>query len=632
MSSIVPGYEYDIFISYRQKDNKGDKWVSEFVDTLKNELESTFKEDISIYFDEDLHDRLQETHNVDKSLEGKLKCLIFIPILSQTYCDPKSYAWKDEFLTFLKMAENDCFGQNVKLRSGNVASRLFPIRIHDLEKEDVKLFEKETGSVMRAMDFVFKTSTGVNRPLKAIEDHPEDNLNKTFYSDQINKTANAIKEIILGLKTGTTTQIKRKIRTKEPFNEAGNEDNRKKLISKPVGYQLSKKWIIIMIFMFLSIVGVFGIYLIKNNRTQNQTTEKLEKSIAVLPFVNDSPDKENEYFCNGVMEEILNQLQKIGDLKVKARTSVEKYRNTDKDIKVIGRELGVSLIMEGSVRKVGDDLRITAQLIDTRTGDHLWSETYDGKYTTAIFDFQSSVAKKVAVSLNAVITPQEAKRIDIKPTSEMLAFDLCARGEEMIRKWRYTKDSLNLKLALNLFNQALRVDPEYVDAYGGKSNTFTEAGNYDSAMICSKRIMEIDPENSYGPGGIGLVYMYSQKPDSALKYYQKALDISPNDHWINLAMGQILFFFRNDIIKALPYYQKAYYKGGDSEVEINSNIAYIYFHIGDYPTALKYMNRAINIRPECDLIMQYASILSYQRKYDEAIQFLDSACSLNACE
>ena len=150
MASLIPGYTYDIFISYRQKDNKGDRWVSEFVIALKTELEATFKEDISIYFDENPHDRLQDIYNVDKSLEGKLKCLIFIPILSQTYCDPNSYAWQHEFQAFIRLAENDRFGKDVKLKSGNVASRILPIRIHDLDADDVKLFEKETGSVMRA--------------------------------------------------------------------------------------------------------------------------------------------------------------------------------------------------------------------------------------------------------------------------------------------------------------------------------------------------------------------------------------------------------------------------------------------------------------------------------------------------
>ncbi len=96
MPSIVQGYSYDIFISYRQKDNKGDHWVTGFIDALKTELESTFKEDISIYFDENPHDGLHDHHSVDDSLREKLKCLIFIPVVSRTYCDPKSFAWDQE--------------------------------------------------------------------------------------------------------------------------------------------------------------------------------------------------------------------------------------------------------------------------------------------------------------------------------------------------------------------------------------------------------------------------------------------------------------------------------------------------------------------------------------------------------
>jgi hypothetical protein len=98
MSSIIEGYNYDIFISYRQKDNKGDRWVSEFVDALKVELESTFKEEISVYFDINPNDGLLETHDVNESLKEKLKCLVFIPIISRTYCDPKSFAWEHEFM------------------------------------------------------------------------------------------------------------------------------------------------------------------------------------------------------------------------------------------------------------------------------------------------------------------------------------------------------------------------------------------------------------------------------------------------------------------------------------------------------------------------------------------------------
>jgi hypothetical protein len=102
MGSILPGYQYDIFISYRQKDNKFDGWVSRFMIDLQNELDATFKEDLGIYFDENPHDGLLEMHDVDKSLQTKLKAMIFIPILSQTYCDPKSFAWEHEFKAFTK--------------------------------------------------------------------------------------------------------------------------------------------------------------------------------------------------------------------------------------------------------------------------------------------------------------------------------------------------------------------------------------------------------------------------------------------------------------------------------------------------------------------------------------------------
>ncbi len=199
MSSLIPGYEYDIFISYRQKDNKGDRWVSEFVEALKTELESTFKEEISVYFDINPHDGLLETHDVDASLKEKLKCLIFIPIISRTYCDPKSFAWEHEFKAFVEQASQDQFGLKIKLPNGNVASRVLPIRIHDLDTDDIKLCESVLGGVLRGVEFIYK-EPGVNKPL-APEDDEKKNLNNTKYRIQIIKVAHAIKEIISGLKT-----------------------------------------------------------------------------------------------------------------------------------------------------------------------------------------------------------------------------------------------------------------------------------------------------------------------------------------------------------------------------------------------------------------------------------------------
>ena len=198
MASLIPGYEYDIFISYRQKDNKYDGWVTDFVNNLKSELEATFKEEISVYFDINPHDGLLDTYDVDASLKDKLKCLVFIPIISRTYCDPKSFAWEHEFKAFVEQASKDQFGLKVGIPNGNVISRVLPVRIHDLEKTDIKLCESVLGGVLRGVDFVYKTA-GVNRPLRPTEDHPHDNANKTFYRDQINKIANGIEEIISGL-------------------------------------------------------------------------------------------------------------------------------------------------------------------------------------------------------------------------------------------------------------------------------------------------------------------------------------------------------------------------------------------------------------------------------------------------
>jgi len=199
MPSIIPGYEYDIFISYRQKDNKGDRWVSNFVDALKAELESTFKEDVTVYFDINPHDGLLETHDVGESLKEKLKCLIFIPVISRTYCDPRSFAWEHEFIAFVKQASKEQFGIKVKLPGGNVANRVLPIRIHDLDNEDLKLCESVLGGVLRGIEFIYK-EPGVNRPLTP-EDNEKINLNATRYRNQINKISLGIKDIIQSMKT-----------------------------------------------------------------------------------------------------------------------------------------------------------------------------------------------------------------------------------------------------------------------------------------------------------------------------------------------------------------------------------------------------------------------------------------------
>ena len=149
-ASQVPGFEYDIFVSYRHNDNRSG-WVTSFVENLKEELAGTTKEPVSVYFDVNATDGLLETHHVDRSLENKLKCVLFIPILSQTYCDPRSFAWQKEFCEFNRRINKDAIGRTVTLENGNVANRILPVQIHDLDKRDKTIIENELGEIILAI-------------------------------------------------------------------------------------------------------------------------------------------------------------------------------------------------------------------------------------------------------------------------------------------------------------------------------------------------------------------------------------------------------------------------------------------------------------------------------------------------
>ncbi len=384
MASLIPGYEYDIFISYRQKDNKHDGWVTKFVENLKGELESTFKEDISIYFDENPHDRLQETYNVSKSLEGKLRCLIFIPILSQTYCDPASYAWQYEFLAFLRMAENDHFGKDIKLRSGNVASRILPIRIHDLDLEDVKLFEKATGNVIRTLDFVFRTAGGANRPLASDEDHPNDNLNKTYYRDQINKVAIAIKDIIGGIKAESIPNKTEKKASVIPPDEHASEDKVPK--GKPIIPNRQK----ILAGMFISALILFLLLFVVFPDLLNGGKSKIAKdpngkiSIIVNDFENNTNDETLDYLTTGIPELIrVNLGANSKELSVQnTRTMAEFYETVGKTKNLsltpalsreTARKLKVGAYITGSYQKYENKILVLVKLTDTESDELLWT-------------------------------------------------------------------------------------------------------------------------------------------------------------------------------------------------------------------------------------------------------------------
>ena len=198
-SSILPDYDYDIHISYRYNDNKYDGWVSELVDKLNQELSATLKDKLSIFFDKSPEDKREEFQQEDGTFTPKIKSLLFIPVISQTYCDNNSPVWKNEFRIFQDEIKNDHIGGTIKLSNGNMVSRVMPIKIHDIDSDDIKLLESELSGGLRSIDFIYREQ-GVNRPLHPTDDDKHDSSQKPMYRNQINKLANAIKENISGIK------------------------------------------------------------------------------------------------------------------------------------------------------------------------------------------------------------------------------------------------------------------------------------------------------------------------------------------------------------------------------------------------------------------------------------------------
>jgi TolB-like protein len=630
MPSIIPGYEYDIFISYRQKDNKGDRWVSEFVEALKTELESTFKEEISVYFDINPHDGLLETHDVDASLKEKLKCLVFIPIISRTYCDPKSFAWEHEFKAFVEQASQDRFGLKVKLPGGNVSNRILPIQIHDLTSEDKTLLEKELGGVLRSIEFIYK-EPGVDKPL-APEDNEKKNLNNTKYRIQIIKVAHAIKDIVLGLKTELDPLVKGTPPLKELLNEEKKEDSRKGLINKGIIDQKSKKWMIILLFVFLCIAGAYAIYKIIDRSKQTQDLTKLEKSIAVLPFRNDSPNDSTTYFINGLMEEILNNLQKIKDFRVLSRTSVEQYRGETKlSLPEIAKKLNVNYVVEGSGQKYGNKTVLRVQLITADNEKHLWGKTYEQEIheTSDIINIQSQIAQAIATELNAIITPEEKQLIEKTPTANLTAYDFYQRGrEEHTKYWINNSNKAVLQKAEDLYRKALKYDSTFARAYTGLARVYWDthssakeyfSENYmDSVLILSDIALSFDNKLAEAHAIRGDYYTYKGVINKAIDEYDKSLKLNPNS-W-EVYYGKAKMYGTGDLVNLIDNYQKAASLNHGIELPgLFRDISYAYDNAGFKDKARSYSFEAFKL--DGDSVSYLDMLAEFEEKDEKAIKF-----------
>jgi len=255
-------------------------------------------------------------------------------------------------------------------------------------------------------------------------------------------------------------------------------------------------------------------------------------AVAVLPFANLCTEPDSEYFSDGVTFDIINHLAKILDLKVISRTSVMRYRNTDKPMARIGRELGASAIVEGEVQRIGNRVRVSAQLVDASTDEHLWADQYDRELVD-VFAIQSEVAQEVARALQATLASGEKERIERRPTENFEAYNSYLKG-----RYFWEKRGQGLDKGLEYFRRALEIDPEYALAYAGLSDCYALLAFYGlrspvellpAARTAALRALEIDDALAEAHSSLGWVRLVLDGDyPLAEESFRRAIELNPN--------------------------------------------------------------------------------------------------------
>ena len=284
-----------------------------------------------------------------------------------------------------------------------------------------------------------------------------------------------------------------------------------------------------------------------------------DKSVAVLPFDNLGNDENDEIFSDGITEDIISQLSNIKDIRVIARTSVLQYKGTTKNVIKIAKELGVTTILEGSVRRIGDDVRIVSQLIDVKTDDHLWAGTYDRKMKN-IFEVQTDVAKKIAYALKSKLSPEEEARIGQVPTQNLEAYTLYKQGKE--KYYQYSEDAF--RESIDYYKRALNVDPTFALAFSGLADSYgqiysitRDSAYRDLGFSSAEKSLKIDENLAEGYKALGLLFAYTGDSNNSLKYNLKTIQLKPGfvDAISNVG-GR--YRGKGDLSEALEWYKKAY--------------------------------------------------------------------------
>ena len=356
------------------------------------------------------------------------------------------------------------------------------------------------------------------------------------------------------------------------------------------------------------------------------------KSIAVLPFDNLSRDPDNAYFCEGVQDEILTRLAKVADLKVISRTSTQHFKSAPENLPEIARQLGVAHILEGSVQKASDQVRVNVQLINAQNDAHLWADTYDRKLTD-IFAVESDIAKTIAETLQAKITGSEKSSIAKVPTVNPEAYELYLKGRFFWNK----RSGADLHKAIEFFNQAITKDPNYALAYAGLADSYMLLPNYAGlpsaeaippARAAATKALAIDDSLAEAYASYGLLDTLDLQLERAVTDFERAVRLNPNyataHHWLGLGH---LSLGRFD--PAIAEFKRAA-ELDPLSVIINADFAWAYSCAHRLDEAEAQVRKTLEIDPRFFLAHYYlGGILQAKGHLKEAIPEYQQAFDLN---
>jgi TolB-like protein/Tfp pilus assembly protein PilF len=367
-------------------------------------------------------------------------------------------------------------------------------------------------------------------------------------------------------------------------------------------------WIYVAIVGAVLSIGLFflGRYGFRN--ASSSSSELPQKSIAVLPFDNLSEEKGNAYFAEGIQDEILTRLAKVADLKVISRTSTQHFKSAPDNLPQIAKQLGVMNILEGSVQKANDQVRVNVQLINALTDAHLWAETYDRKLID-IFAVESDIAKTIADTLQAKLTGSEKTAMSKKPTANPEAYELYLKGRFFWNK----RTSVDLPKSVEFYNQAIAKDPNYALAYAGLADCYVlypdygvgaPAESYAKAKEMAMKALSLEPTLGSPHAALGLIYTnFNRDFSKAIAEFDRAIELDPNyataRQWKNTALVALGEFDR-----AFAESQKAISLDPLSLI-VNADLAFNYIYAHRFDEALAQSRKTLEIDPNFHVVRGY---------------------------